>query len=177
MLRNNRMSSACTLSSNEPEVLIDAVTKFGAKPPKPSLAKNLMHPSVKEIATVRQRSREDRARRRATPRRILNTEQIVEKLRSFIKPDTIILTWHVNAADLTILKEFLEANGHETASILPPKDNCVFMVPCFRRNLGKLSDGKLFPAKLGVLFPLLFPRNGLASRSHFALPDTFFSRL
>lgn len=125
----------CTLLSNEPKVLIDAVTKIGAKPPKPSLRKNLRHPFVKEIATVRQRNREDRTRRRATAGRILNTKQIVEKLRLFIEPDTIILTWHVNAVDLTILKDFLEANGHETASILPPKDNCVFMVPRFRRNL------------------------------------------
>jgi hypothetical protein len=121
-----------------------------------------MH-SFKEIATVRERNREGRTRRRATAGRILNTEQIVEKLRPFIKADKIILTWHVNAADLMILKDFLEANGYETASILPRKSNCVFMVPYFRRNLGKLSDGKLFQPKLGVLFPLLFPRNGLAS--------------
>lgn len=80
-----------------------------------------MHPYVKEIATVRQRNREDRARRRATAGRILDTEQIMEKLRPFMRLDTIILTWHVNGVDLAILKDFLEANGHETASILPPK--------------------------------------------------------
>jgi len=111
----------CTLLSNELEVLIGAVTKIGAKPPKPSLQKNLMHPFVKEIATVRQRNHEDRARRRATTGRILNTEQIVEKLRPFTMPDTIILTWHVNIVDLTILEDFLEANSHEIASILLPK--------------------------------------------------------
>jgi hypothetical protein len=106
----------CTLLSNEPEVLIDAVTKIGAKPPKIGLRKNRLPPFVQETATLPQRTREAHARKQATNRRILHTGQIVEKLRQFIKPDTIILTWHVNATDMTVLKDFLEVNGHETAS-------------------------------------------------------------
>jgi hypothetical protein len=167
----------CTLLPNEPEVLIDAVTKFGAKPPKFGLRKTRLPPVVEEFATTPQRIRTAYGRNQAIGGRVLQTGQIAEKLRQFMKPDTIILTWATNANDLTALRDFLEANGHEAASVLPSKDNCVFMVPHFRRNLGKLSDGKWFPAKLEILFPLLFPGNGLAARSHSALPDTLMLKL
>lgn len=46
------------------------------------------------------------------------------------------------------------------------------MIPQFRSNLRKLAPNKLFPAKLEILFALLFPRNILSAQSHFALPDT-----
>jgi hypothetical protein len=127
---------------DKPEVLLDAVTKYGAKAPKFGLRKTRLPPVIKEFATIPQRTRTAYGRNQAVGGRVLQTAQISEKLRQFMKSDTIILTWATNATDLTVLGDFLKANGHGNASILPPKGNCVFTVPHFRRNLGKLSNGK-----------------------------------
>jgi hypothetical protein len=84
-----------------------------------------------------------------------NVHQIAAKLQEAdITAETTILTWHQSYTDLVLLREFLLSGGYD--DILPPDERCVRMIPQYRHHLPRSSTGKLFSARLDVLFPILF---------------------
>ncbi|KAF3063385.1 hypothetical protein CFAM422_010200 [Trichoderma lentiforme] len=93
-----------------------------------------------------------------------------------ITKDTIILVYHSSTFDLTLLRQFLESAGY--FGVLPPDKNCIPMVNILRPHLSKrLPSGKLFPLRLDVLFPIMYPRHGLVGLNHQALVDCQQTRL
>src|ERR1700730_5247285 len=100
---------------------------------------------------------------------LCDVDEAARQLRNAgMTPETLILVWHVSYMDLTLLRELLESGGYN--NILPPNDNCVRMVPQYRNGLPTSPTRKRFPAKLDVLFPLLFAGHSLVGQNHRALP-------
>jgi hypothetical protein len=105
-----------------------------------------------------------------------NVHQIAAKLQEAgITAETTILTWHQSYTDLVLLREFLQSGGYD--DILPPNERCVRMIPQYRHHLPRSSTGKLFSARLDVLFPILFAGHELVGRNHHALQDAQQLRL
>ena len=108
----------------------------------------------------------------------MTATEIAEALKSAgINQKSVILVWHINYFDLTLLRELLESNGH--ADVLPPQANCIPMIPQFRLGLpGRDRSGRLFVAsKLEILFPMLFPGHHLVGKNHRAGADIEMLRL
>ena len=93
---------------------------------------------------------------------------------SGVTKDSVILVWHSTYYDLTLLDNFLESAG--TNSALPSRANCVRLVPHVRANVPP-HNGKPFPATLSTIFPILFPHHELVGRNHRALVDCQQTRL
>jgi hypothetical protein len=87
---------------------------------------------------------------------------------SGVTKDSVILVWYSMYYDLTLLSNFLESAGAN--SPLPPRENCVRLVPHVRANVPP-HNGKPFPATLSTIFPILFPCHELVGRNHRALVD------
>ncbi|RBA10665.1 hypothetical protein FPRO05_05254 [Fusarium proliferatum] len=105
----------------------------------------------------------------------LDVHEIAAKLKqSGISPDTIVLMWHKNRADLQLLRKFLEAGGY--TDILPPDENCIPLIHLFRTNLPYNRFKQRFPLNLEVLFPVLYPGSGLRGRNHRAIIDCLQTR-
>lgn len=121
-------------------------------------------------ASISRRSRKGRIGR-------MDVHSIAQKLRSAqISKDTIILVWHQNVSDLTLLREFLEAAGYD--DILPTDKNCIPMINILRPNFSAHRvNGRKFPLKLEVLFPTMFPSHPLVGQNHQALADCQQTRL
>ncbi|KAM0451700.1 hypothetical protein ACHAO4_005655 [Trichoderma viride] len=82
-----------------------------------------------------------------------DVHQVAAKLKDIgMRPKTLVLTWHLHAADLQILRNFLESAGY---------------------YVGK----KQFPMRLDMLFPLMFPNHRLVGLNHEALIDCQQTRL
>jgi len=108
--------------------------------------------------------------------RLHNVHQIAAKLREAgITAETTILSWHQSYTDLVLLQEFLQSGGYD--DILPPNERCVRIIPQYRHHLPRSSTGKLFSARLDVLFPILFAGHELVGRNHHALQDAQQLRL
>lgn len=104
-----------------------------------------------------------------------DVHQVAAKLKDIgMRPKTLVLTWHLHAADLQILRNFLESAGYY--GILPPDDHCFPMVAVLRPNLPKVGK-KQFPMRLDMLFPLMFPNHRLVGLNHEALIDCQQTRL
>ncbi|KAJ3512791.1 hypothetical protein NM208_g15276 [Fusarium decemcellulare] len=114
-----------------------------------------------------------------SPRRTtaLTADEIAEKLvAAGITPNTIFIVWHYGKADLRLLREFLEAEGH--TGILPKNKNCISLLRPYHDNLRVAPRGlRTFPLKLEILFPIFFPRHDLIGLNHRALEDTLQTRL
>lgn len=107
----------------------------------------------------------------------MNVHSIAQKLRSAqINKDTIILVWHQNVSDLTLLREFLEAAGY--GDILPTNKNCIPMINILRPNFpAHRINGRKYPLRLKLLFPTMFPSHSLIGQNHQALADCQQTRL
>jgi hypothetical protein len=92
-----------------------------------------------------------------------------------ITPRSIILSWHIHAMDLVLLREFFEETGYN--DILPPNENCILMIPLYQKNLPKMLGQSRFPTKLEILFPLLFSGHHLVGKNHRAMVDALQLRL
>jgi hypothetical protein len=88
-------------------------------------------------------------------------------LNAGITPKTVFVSWHTSPTDLVLLRELLASGGYD--DILPSNDNCILLIPEYRKGLPKNSSGNVFPAGLEVLFSILFADHDLASRNHRAL--------
>jgi hypothetical protein len=107
----------------------------------------------------------------------MNVHEVALKIQQAgITQDTIILVYHVSTFDLGLLRRFLESAGY--FGFLPPDENCIPMVNILRPHLSdRLPGGKLFPLRLDVLFPLMYPRHVLVGLNHQALVDCQQTRL
>ncbi|KAM0558485.1 hypothetical protein ACHAPJ_004679 [Fusarium lateritium] len=107
---------------------------------------------------------------------ILNVHEIAKKIRkSGITPDSLILVWALSCKDLQLVRGFLEKGGYK--NLLPNDDNCIPLVQVFRPHFPKLEPRKLFPLKLDIIFPVMFPGSKLVGRNHEALVDCQQTRL
>ena len=87
-----------------------------------------------------------------------------------VSQKSIILVWHVNRFDLTILRELLESNGY--TDILPPQENCIPLIKHYRASLPpRDKTGRVLTSGLDQLFPLLFLGHQLVGMNHNAVPD------
>jgi hypothetical protein len=87
-----------------------------------------------------------------------------------ITPETIMLSWSTNYQDLCLLRRYLERDGY--SNIRPPDENCIPMVPHYKRCLSRRIS-----VALDFIFPLIFPGHHLAGLNHRALPDAQQLRL
>lgn len=110
-------------------------------------------------------------------RRYDSVQDVADRLKDIVKSDTLIITWHRNAADLRILRTYMEKQGYDMRETLPADSNCMPITPYFSRNLGRLDSGQKFCCKLEVLFPLFFPNHSLTGRNHKAIVDTLQLRI
>jgi hypothetical protein len=107
----------------------------------------------------------------------LDVYKVASKLQQAgITQDTMILVWHMSTSDLTLLRLFLESAGY--VGILPPDENCIPLIQVLRTNLrdGPAGYG-LFPMRLDLLFPIMYPRHSLIGLNHQALVDYQQTRL
>jgi hypothetical protein len=105
-----------------------------------------------------------------------NVHEVASQLRKAgITPKTVFLSWHTSPTDLILLRELLASGGYD--DILPSNENCILLIPEYRKGLPKNSLGKVFPAGLEVLFSILFADHDLAGRNHRALADAQQLRL
>ncbi|KAG4294906.1 hypothetical protein FPRO06_01491 [Fusarium proliferatum] len=97
---------------------------------------------------------------------LLDVHQVAKRLQEIgITPETIFLAWHVSCADLQILRDFLAKGGYH--NILPNDRNCFPLIPLFRANMPK----GLFPLRLEIVYPVMFPRSDLCGHNHRAIVD------
>ncbi|SCV51257.1 uncharacterized protein FFB14_11919 [Fusarium fujikuroi] len=97
---------------------------------------------------------------------LLDVHQVAKRLQEIgITPKTIFLAWHVSCADLQILRDFLAKGGYH--NILPNDRNCFPLIPLFRANMPK----GLFPLRLEIVYPVMFPRSDLCGHNHRAIVD------
>lgn len=71
--------------------------------------------------------------------------------------------------DLELLQRFLQSAGY--GRVLPSNKYCVWLIPFIRANLDAPPGRNIFPAKLEIVFPLLFPLHQFVGVNHNALPD------
>lgn len=106
---------------------------------------------------------------------LLSVHDIAARCREGgVTSESVVLTWHIHARDLVLLRRLFEEAGYD--DILPPDNNCVPMIPQFRKNLPTIS-GKLVTTRLEVLFPHMFRGHELIGQNHQALADAQQLRL
>ena len=143
----------------------------------PRTAKQRMQPPTPEEIAFGHRAMQtiygtDRNRRTG----LQNVHEVAPQLRKAgVTPKTVFLSWHTLPSDLVLQQELLASGGYDT--ILPSNENCILLIPEYRKGLPKNSSGKVFPAGLEVLFSILFADHDLASRNHRALTDAQQLRL
>lgn len=114
--------------------------------------------------------------KQATPNLILDVHEIASQLQAAsVNPNTLLMTWHQNKTDLVLLRRFLENAGYDNR--LPPDENCIPMIPQFRKNVARLPGSKRVPLNLEVVSPLMFPGHELVGRNHQAMADALQLRL
>jgi hypothetical protein len=103
----------------------------------------------------------------------MTARQIADELEEQgVTEDTLVVTWHLHAADLSALREWLEAEGHP--GIMPQDAKCIPVIRHFRPNLALAmsKDGKPFSLSLPIIFPVLMgTRHYLSGRNHHAAVD------
>lgn len=105
----------------------------------------------------------------------LDSKSVVAKLNEYdITPNTTFVSWGDWHFDVSLLREWLDAEGHH--DVLPNNES-VFLLLEFRGNLDRILgqecfQGRSFPLKLPFVFPLLFRNDDpLAGRNHNAIVD------
>lgn len=97
----------------------------------------------------------------------MTAKQVADELRlQGISQETILVSWHINAFDLSLLREWLESEGEH--GVLPPDSHCIPIIPYFRRNLRhvRLNNGR------PIMFPVMMTtRHELYGRNHHAVID------
>ncbi|RYP44014.1 hypothetical protein DL768_009484 [Monosporascus sp. mg162] len=103
----------------------------------------------------------------------MTAKQVANELRlQGISQETIFVSWHCSALDLSLLREWLESEREY--GVLPSDSHCIPIIPYFRRNLGaaKLENGRDFPLSLPTMFPIMMTtRHVLYGRNHHAVVD------
>jgi hypothetical protein len=126
------------------------------------------HPLLKAVSTVTANSVYNGGKNTD----LLSVHDIAARCREgSVTSESMVLTWHIHATDLVLLRRLFEEAGYD--DILPPDNNCIPMIPQFRKNLPTTS-GNLVTAKLEVLFPPLCLRgmNSLVrSIEHWLMPN------
>jgi hypothetical protein len=105
---------------------------------------------------------------------ILDAKGVVAKLKEYdIKPDTMFVSWGSWHFDLSLLRGWLDAEGHHNV-ILSNQRLCLLLKE-FQRSFGPTWNGpsaRIVPLKLPFVFPLLFGEDhSLMERNHNALID------
>lgn len=127
--------------------------------------------SFQSLRKVYGSSGQERCPGKKTAREIAETLQ-----KAGVTPTSIILVWHLNTFDLTILRELLDSAGYR--NILPSEENCIPVIKHYRAGLpAKDRFGRPFSAKLDHLFPILFAEHELVGTNHNAMPDIQMLRL
>ena len=107
---------------------------------------------------------------------LLDVDQMARRLQNAgITPKTVFVSWHTSPTDLVLLRELLASRGYD--KILPSNENCILLIPEYRKGLPRTSSRTVFPAGLDVLFSILFAAHDLASLNHRALADAQQLRL
>ncbi|KAJ6126755.1 hypothetical protein N7523_002367 [Penicillium sp. IBT 18751x] len=158
------------LADLEGAKVLDCLTKYGEAIIAPS-SSHLIAP-----ATWRQMMYKKKVRAFFTHDGTLDAKGVVRSVREIgISKRTIFLSWASWCFDLSLLRDWLEAEGFH--NVLPGDQNVCLLFHEFRENvkrvLGtKCYQGRAFPLRLAVLFPLLFGENHeLSGRNHHALVD------
>jgi hypothetical protein len=106
----------------------------------------------------------------------LDSKGVLAKLdKNGITPKTTFVSWASWHFDLSLLREWLEIEGHY--DMLPNNEDLWLLLMEFRGNLERILGrkcfkGRRFPLKLPFLFPLLFGDDHLlAGRNHNAFVD------
>lgn len=101
----------------------------------------------------------------------MDVHQLAKALKDAnVTPDTMLLTWHLNTMDLTLLRCFMDMGGY--GEVLPPEGNCIPLIQFFRPNLPIGPDGvRRFPLKLELLYPVMYPGGELFGLNHEAIYD------
>ncbi|KAJ5905265.1 uncharacterized protein N7473_002181 [Penicillium subrubescens] len=107
---------------------------------------------------------------------ILDAKGVVTKLNEYdITPNTMFVSWSSWHFDLSLLREWLDAEGHH--NVLPNNKRLCLLSKKFRGNLERTIGkdcfrGCHFPLILPFVFPLLFGEDHcLTGRNHNALID------
>jgi hypothetical protein len=135
------------------KVLINARVKYDghdADLHKPRDDAKPAHPFLKAMSTVTA----NKVYNGGKNTDLLSVHDIAARCREGgVTSESVVLTWHIEVRDLVLLRQLFEEAGYD--DILPPDNNCIPMIPQFRKNLPTISD-KLVTAKLEVLFPPMF---------------------
>lgn len=107
----------------------------------------------------------------------MNATQIAEVLqRKGIGLNTIFLVYGRTNRDLSLLRRYLESEGH--GSILPSDQNCYPVTGIIRSNIFESTPkDQQFHLRLEIVFPIMFPRHNLIGLNHQALVDYEQTRL
>jgi hypothetical protein len=105
---------------------------------------------------------------------ILDAKGVVAKLKEYdITPDTMFVSWGSWHFDLSLLRGWLDAEGHHNV-ILSNQRLCLLLKE-FQRSFGPTWNGpsaRIVPLKLPFVFPLLFGEgHDLAGRNQNAFID------
>lgn len=119
------------------------------------------HPRVEWLS----RRHEEKLYSEANESSQMDVSEVAQVLQEVgITPKTVFIAWHNNRYDLRLFRNFLEEGGYK--GILPGDDNCIPMVPYFRRNIPKELS-----LSLPIIFEALYPGHKLIGHNHRALPD------
>ena len=133
-------------------------------------------PTPEEVAFGYRAMRAIYGKDRNNHRGLQDVHEVALQLRKAgITPRTVFVSWHTSPTDLVLLRELLASGGYY--DILPSNENCILLIPEYRKGPPKNSSGKVFHAGLEVLFSILFADHYLASRNHRALADAQQLRL
>lgn len=107
----------------------------------------------------------------------LDAKGVVAKLNEHhITPNTMFVSWGMWHFDLSLLREWLDAEGYH--DVLPNNEGVCLLLKEFRGNLNRILGkdcfhGRGFPLRLPFVFPLLFGEDHpLAGRNHNAIVDS-----
>jgi hypothetical protein len=133
-------------------------------------------PTPEEIAFGNRAMRSIYGTDRSNCTGLQNVHEVAPQLlKAGFTPKTVFLSWRTSPTDLVLLRELLASGGYD--DILPSNENCILLIPEYRKGLPKNSSSKVSSAGLEVLFSILFADHDLASRNHRALADAQQLRL
>ncbi|KAI9886602.1 MAG: hypothetical protein M1823_001579 [Watsoniomyces obsoletus] len=96
-------------------------------------------------------------------RSIISRKELADRLSSLFRPETLVVEWSSNGFDGKLLRDTL---AQVSRSDVMPKEASFRLVQPFRETLPGLPK-----YSLSTVFSLLFPRNPLCAKKHFAGPD------
>ena len=103
-LHNYHVQEIAICTQKSGKVLLDAILETGDKPRRFFCAPDSK--ALQESLRI-MRSKQTLSAIRHSPKKPLCTpKEIAQRLAGFMNSDTIIITWHINPADLRILREF-----------------------------------------------------------------------